>query len=351
MKAILFAQLDKQLVAEWGQLWDQSPHANYANGPQWFTAALETFKYKNFVIVALYKNDQLVAVCPLVKEKRFGISVYGTIAKDFVCGITFLVSNLTDKQVVKELITQLAKLGVVLDNIPEETTILFKKYDSQITYSRQSWNAVIPLIQGKDGGIELRKKHALLKRANKIADKLTFTSYAGLNSQIFKEVLLIDKNSKRRQKGISAFSNKATRNFYKSLGQNLQKQLFVNIMYYDKQPIVYEIGFLVNGVYYGSQLASRKSFDKYSILRVFLIHLFEYLLKQNVTTLDFGSGDNHVKRTFTKEFQPLNTIFISRKQLTNKYLQTIYNTRNRVFSAVEGHKIYSIYRNLKNLKG
>src|SRR3989344_6408779 len=104
--------LSAPLKKEWRELWGKSPHSNIANSPEWFEAALQTYEYKCFRIIAANRdNGELVAVLPLVLEKRFGIGVFAPPAAEFADHCA-LLGNLNDKSIIKSVVSEMLTLGI-----------------------------------------------------------------------------------------------------------------------------------------------------------------------------------------------------------------------------------------------
>ncbi len=353
MKIIRYTNLENNLLNDWLDLWKRSKFANYANGPQWFISVLETFHYANFIILAIYEEDTLLGIASLIKEKKVGVAVYTLPPGDFVLGIPFLI-DYQNKKIMEELLNQLLQTGtIVLDNISEQYLTELKKYTSEIEYTQNSINYFMYFNKDEKGNVLIRKKNKLLKPARNIEKKLSMKFFNGETSgDILDIVFSIDGKGRRETRGYSAFSSKLTRNFYLSLAKRLKNNLLINILYFEQEPIAYEIGFLLGTTYIGSQIASLKAYDNYSILRVFLVKLIDYLNSIHVEKLDFGSGDAAIKRSFSKEYRKLYRVVISQNSAARFYLKIIYILRHNLFELLKQHmKIYMAYRNIRKVIG
>ena len=71
MNISIHNSLTAPLKKEWMGLWEKSAYANIANSPEWFEAALQTYKYKSVRIITAHNDSgELAAVLPLVLEKK-----------------------------------------------------------------------------------------------------------------------------------------------------------------------------------------------------------------------------------------------------------------------------------------
>ena len=157
METKLYTQLDDTLIADWHTMWSNSPNANYSNSPQWFLSALDSFTYKDFKVLTMYKKKQLVAVAAFVKQKKYGIDFYIVPPENFVYGSPFLL-DYNDSRLVSDFIASLEQVGnIILENIPEELVIQMNKKTHNIKAAVSSLNyyldiptnSEIPFIQNR----------------------------------------------------------------------------------------------------------------------------------------------------------------------------------------------------------
>ncbi len=301
MKVKVFHAIDDAFLLDWRALWNNLLSVNYSNSPSAFLAALEAYEYKDFAIVAVYKNDRLVAVAPLIKQQQYGVGVYTVSPGEFVCGMPFLVDG-DDPEILRELLRNVFRLGnVFLTNVPEKVVGDFRNEIKGIEALADTINYFTHLEKDEAGGIVVKNKKRLMRRAEEIADELRLELFDGTSEHALDLAFAIDNNSRKKTKGYNAFSNPQTRSFYKSLARHFGERFVVGILYHKRQAVACQIGFAVGTVFYCSQIANIVEYDRFSISRVLLIKLFEVLGKNGILSIDFGSGDDHVKRSFAKD--------------------------------------------------
>lgn len=347
MKAVVYTIIEQKVIKDWQSLWNKSRDANYTNSPQWFLSVLETYDYKDFVIVALYDKEQLVGIGALVKEKKYGIEIFTVAPSDFVCDNPFLL-DVSDQRIVRMLRNKLKEFGAVfLDNIPEVLTVVLTK-NGDAKKVQGAANYYIEIQRDNKGGVVVRNKKRLLRRSEAIEDKLTLKEFSGVNTAALEIAFAIDNKSNKQVYGYNAFSNKKVRAFYKSLQQHFQNHFLLYILYHEKKPVAYQIGFRIKKTFYCSQIAFLKEYEQYSIGRSLLIRLIETLGKTHVDIVDFGSGEDHVKRSLTKLQRPLFSLFFGENRFKSVYLTYMTETQKNIYTLLHSNKrIYAVYRKIK----
>ncbi len=350
MKRVLYKKLTNNLYKEWENLWKKSSFANYANSPQWLSAVLESFGYREYIIIGIYDKKVLQAIGSLVRVKKFGMNVYTLPPNDHVCGIPFLI-DIQDEKVMKQLHTVLLQLGIVyLDNIPEAFVKKLKKLSKHTRAHTFSMNYFIPLQEGEKGKVRLENRKELLRRVKKEEENFAIKSYSGSKQKGLQRAFSIDAVSRKQTKGYNVFASSKMRDFYTILEKYFKKNMRTNILYYKKEPIAYEIGFITKNKYFGNQLGFAEKFKHFSPGKVISVKLADHLFKKGIQKIDFGSGDSHLKRLITKEKNPLYVIIISKKYASKIYLHHMSIFRTKMFEKIEKNRsMYTAYRMIKNV--
>lgn len=340
MKNIIYSELNKKIISDWRQLWKTSSYANYFNTPEWFIAALEAFHYKEYRIVCLYKQKQLVAIIPLVKQVKYGFPFY-TIPGDYTCGVPFLIEKY-NKYTLKQLFNAFEPIGnIFLDEIPVSVAKDIVAFSQTSVTFHCSVNHVLTRETKKETFLVNRSK--AMKRVKKIEEKFTLKRVDDI--QI---ALLIDEKSSKQAKGYNIFSDKHIAQFYQILSEKLKKYFFLHVLYFESVPIAYEIGFLINKHYYGNQMAFDSNYRNYSPGKIILIKKIDEWNKENVLTIDFGSGDNEFKRFFASENNILDKVIVAKNPFMRNYIKIIYQSKNYIYKKLtQNIKFYSLYKNIR----
>ncbi len=350
MKAVIYKTLDQKVLHEWTALWEKSSEANYTNAPQWFSSVLETFDYKEYAIVSLYENNELLGIAALVKEKKYGIPVYTVAPTDFICGIPFLIDP-TDRKAMLFLGKTLQQLGTIfLNNVPEDFSITLKE-TANARVKASTINYYITLTKDEKGAVLVKKKKRLLRRSEEIENSLQLRAFTGVNNEALRTVTDIDSKSNKQAYGYNAFSNPKTVAFYQSLAEQFKTRFTTYIYYHEDKPIAYQLGITVEKTFFCNQIAFLKEYEMYSIGRSLLIRLIEQLGIKGIKIVDFGSGEDHVKRSLTKEYQSLSTVIIAENKKISTYLTTVGVIKNTLYTYLHTNKtMYSLFRKVKSLK-
>src|SRR5579885_1290551 len=348
MKTVFYTNLEQKLVSDWQKLWEKSSAANYINSPHWFMSVVATFGYRRYVIIALYKKEQLVAVAGMVEKKKFGIPVYTVAPEEYVCGMPFLLS-MQDTTAVHVLVKAVVSLGnVFLDNVPEDFVHVLQSHITHLATTVQARNLYFPLQKNASGSVIIKKRSRLVSRIKGIEDKFSMEFFDGTTQKGLDVVFASDTKSSKQQKGYSAFADEKIRTFYRNLSAHFRKHFSVAILYFESEPIAYYIGFLVNNTYYWSQNAYVASYGLYSPGKVLLVKLIDLMGEKGIRTIDFGSGDYPMKRLLTDESRLLYQLVMARNTFIRVYLQIMTALQNNSYHFLYRNKpLYAFYRKVK----
>jgi CelD/BcsL family acetyltransferase involved in cellulose biosynthesis len=348
MNVKVYTKKDVLFFSEWLSLWQQSSYAVYANSPQWFVSVLESFSYQEYAIVAVYEKERLVAVAPLMKEKKYGIRCYTLAPNDFVCGFPFLL-DYDNVVLLKVLLLEVERLGVVfLTNVEEKAFLAFGKATKAISVSEQALHFSMRIQKDDDGSVFIKNKKKLLHKVRKNESDFTLRSFNGTTQEGLRLAFKLDKQSKKQKKGYNTFSGKETQAFYSVLAKQFKEKMRINILFYEDIPIAYEIGFIVGKTYFGNQIGYLGEYRKYAPGKVLIVRLFDFLGSQNIEIMDFGSGDNTLKRTVTDSYTAFFYVIITKNIFSRIYLLRIYALKEVLYRLLTKYQsAYKLYRLLR----
>jgi CelD/BcsL family acetyltransferase involved in cellulose biosynthesis len=348
MKTRIYRTIDKEVIKDWQKLWEKSPYANYTNSPQWFLSVLESFEYSDYVIIALYEKENLVVAGALVKEKKYGIDVYTVAPGDFVSGFPFLMKS-KDKKLFTAIRKQLIALGnVYFTNVPEDSVLVLHKNKSDMRVTPQAANFVFSLDKDHNGNMYIAKRKKLMRSVKGIEEKFEVKSYDGTSSKALATTFSLDKNSRKQSRGYSPFVSLQIKNFYKILAKHFKENMRINILYFKNMPIAYEIGFIAGKTYFGNQIAFKYKYKQYVPGKVLIVKLLEQHTKEGIEKMDFGSGDNHIKRAFTKNYNQFYQVVVSANKFVRIYIPFLFQVKNELYNRLQEHlTIYFAYRSMR----
>lgn len=350
METTLYTALEEKFIKEWLSLWESCPNANYVNSPQWFLSILDTFGYKKYKIIAIYRDKNLTAVAAFVTEKKYGAVFHTMPPGNFVYDIPFLV-NIQDREILNEVSKEMAKLGnVFIENIPEQIVENMKKSISNLDATFLSMNHYLHFEKDEKNNVIITNRKKLVRKIKNMEEKWTLISHTGENSTILDIVFSIDDQSRKHSRGYSTFVDQCTKNLYISFAKHFKKNFQIFILYFENKPIAYRLGFIVKHTYYGSQTSFLNEYQQYWPGNVLLVKVIDHLHSLGVTKIDFGSGDTYSKRSVANGSRTLKNIIISKNMFIRNYIRTIYFCKNILFDyLVKNAKVYTIYRSIKNV--
>ena len=350
MEYTITRHYNQDIITSWESLWKKSPQVTYANSSAWFLSVLKSFDYKEYAIVRVYNKKELVAIAGFVKEKKYGISFYTVAPGDFVCGLPMLL-DIHNKTVVRTFLTALNELGTVsFDNIPEEIVAAFREQTSLLSASEQTINLYFAIEKDEKGAVRIPKRSRLTNRIKGQEDDFTMRTFDGATSEGLDIIFAIDEQSSKQHKGYSTFSDKTIKTFYKEFASQFGKQFLAAILYYKERPIAYYIGFLAGNTYFWSQNAFIADYQQYSPGKILLVKLIDFLGKQNVTIVDFGSGDYRMKRLLTNDYHKLFFVVLAKNTFIRNYFINVTKLKNAVYEQLHQRAlIYTLYRKAKNI--
>ena len=123
----------------------------------------------------------------------------------------------------------------------------------------------------------------------------------------------------------------------------------INILYFKNMPISYEIGFIAGKTYFGNQIAFKSQYKQYVPGKVLLVKLLEHYAEKGIEKIDFGSGDNHIKRAFTKNHNQFYQVVLSANTFVRVYIPFLFQVKNELYYKLQEHlTIYLAYRSMRN---
>jgi len=352
MKTVIYKKLDKKLQDDWEALWRRVSYANYVNSPQWFLSVVEAFRPKDYVIIATYDSNKLVAVGALVEEKRYGVNVFATAPADFVCGMPFLV-DFKNKKILAAFLDGVRKIGsVILDNVSDDGAMAIKRAMKNTDLIPYSLNYYLKLEKDSKGEVLIRNRKKLIRQIRNIESEFVLKNFNGIDTGVLKNVFELDNKSRKHKRGYSAFSDKKIKIFFELLAKKYAEVLTVNILYFRNQPIAYEMGYLVGNTYFGNQMAFVEDYSRYYPGKVLIVKLIDSLNTKGVRRFDLGSGDNFLKRSLTTDYSKLYKVIISDNIFLRIYVTNVYKYKDKVYNLLkENTGAYSFYKKLRKFIG
>lgn len=344
MNTIIVRQtVDNDLLGKWKTLWEQSNEGHFFNTPEWFLAARDVYHIKQFRIITIEDNGELVLVLPLVKKKVFGIPVWTYLGSKFVNKSSLLIKEI-DKSILKDLSHFLMKHGdfylpelsrEIAEILCDDTPCLIKK--------EASVNFYLPIDPDPFCFISSKNKSQIRGIMRKNKKDISFKTFIGDNKSL-DTVFELDMRSSKKRQGKATFITKEDKLFFCKLLQLMPKSFVIDFVYHQNKPIIYSIGFAYKNIFH----ASNTAFDaNYRFLRPgkLLTHYRIAKLQEEKSDLfDFGRGNSALKREFTKLTKTQYSVFFIFSPLSKQWLLST----QRVYDGIlQSKPLYTSYLFLK----
>lgn len=342
MKSHIYTHLENSILKEWENLWKSSPYATVYNSPWWFIAATQTYTYTQKRIVVILDNNQLIAIVGLVQSTLHGIPVWTIPAYEFANKDPFLFLKLNN--VLIDTFTQkVQSLGTV--TLPHCSSQLTKHLCST-AYARTIYMQMSPTIaitRNPYGNFSVKKISLLTNRLKKLGKEVTVKTYKG-NNKALKTAFTIDGKSSRALHGKGVFIRTDVKKFYITLAKIAPHLVITHLLYFGTTPVAYSIGFTYHKTFEGSQKAHLPGCNYFKPGQVLLLRILELLKKQNIQHVLLGLGNDMFKSDFTKDYESLATVLLTKNYLFSTYVQTAHTIRESIYTHVVHTKAYVAYK-------
>ena len=318
-----YSNIDKKLINQWNNLWQEASHKTFFNSYRWFHICLQTFNYQKILIITVEDNNHLVAILPLVKKKHYFVSP----GEKYLDNTTLLIKN-DYENIISTIINYIKKnkLQIVLNEVEESLSESFQ--DIPREFSSNNPKAYL------EKGINNIIKHKELRYLNRIKEKneehIHFSIYKG--SECYEQIdriFKIEKESNKPQLKKDLFRNSNARILFKHIAKTNNSLLI--ILKYNNLDIAHLFSLVCNKTVMAYHMAYNKDYSHLQPGKLIFIHLMEYMLENNLQILDFSRGDSTLKRHFSNDsVKKYNlyincNIFIRAKVVAKNF---IYYTKN-----------------------
>ncbi len=344
MKIEYIEFINESLIEEWKSLWDSSVCAHFFNSYVWFQICSEVYPDLKPVIICIRHKNKLKALLPLVLVKKFGISFYTNPGGLFVDRSALLIDKY-ETATINTLFNALkAKGSFVLTEVPEDLASLFSQRG--IEKLETGVNLQLPFENNPFRFVKSKNMRKIKKVYEEYGRDISFEMNRG-SVQSLKIAMKIDRISYRQKKNIGTFNNPLNRAFFASLVKNGRDNIGMNVLYYKKKPIAYEIGVRSGKIYHGINKSFNNSYAFLTPGKILAYSLFEGLHKEGMELFDFSRGDDMLKRSFTSISKMQYDIYYTNNLAARILLVNLSKLRKKL---VSNRLFYSNYRKLVSLK-
>ena len=325
--------LQQKHLSQWESLWRSVPDSHFFNSSKWFLSYIQAYKVDHYQVFFCYKKDELFAVLPFVRTRKFGVKVLANISNKYkFLDRSALLFKTNDIALVQNILDEIgSKHDLYLAEIEGKYAQLFKEVKQKplIEFSTHCPRMVIP----EDDvlrNVSKKQRNSLKQRLRKNSDKLSFSMYRDDLESHLQTMFKIENESHKGNKKISIFSRRDIRNLYKSIIRNAPEMVGIAILYYDGAPIAHRFGYFYHDVFLSVHIAFDNAFRHLGPGKMLIYYCLEYFKKNNVRLLDFSVGDNDLKRQFADGRITQYNIYYSGSGLIMKWWSLLLKTKKKV---------------------
>lgn len=320
-----FTEIDQYLIEEWKTLWNQASNATVFNSYPWFKATSKASGLNNLIVYVCYQNDELVAILPLVEERRFGIKVLTTHLGSYVSDEAIILKK-HNPELLKQLILEISKNhNLYLTRISSSNTEGLNKIFPEVFLSIIGVNPVTSLKGDLFVSFSKSTKKDIKSVTKKAGDKLDFKIFKDedISEKLLEVMIKIDIHSGKQKHSRDIFSKEEEKMFFLNLMKYCREYIEICLLYYDNKPIAYSFNLKGGKVYFGYQTSYLFKQRKLSPGKLLIIDLLKELVNSEYELLDYGEGFSTYKQKFTKKYLIKYDLHYSRNKLIMLWWKSI----------------------------
>lgn len=292
--------LDENFLREWEKLWSESLDSHFYNHPRWFLCCLEALGIENFLVFVFEKEKEMVAIFPLVWDAKFGVRVLCSPGENNLDRSTLITKSFYPS-LIREVFSQASKYGnlyfaevsqKIIETLPEGNSIKIRASISPFLFLERD-----PLRF-----LSKKERNQIVNRYKRNKNHLVFKHHTENIDVHLQEVREVDSESSKKLKGLKTFSDSEKKKLLiKVLAKRFLGSVSVDILYFNKKPIVYNVGYVSKRVFYLNDTGFIKEYSSLSPGKILLYLLLVTLKKEGFEVFDFTRGDSILKREFTRD--------------------------------------------------
>lgn len=334
-----YYHIDDALYTKWQKLWNSAEDAHCFNSPEWFVTVCDVYEIKNIVIITIEEKNNMVLILPLVRQSRFGITTLASAGGKFIGKSSLLYKFLTE-EMVDVLLDNLVKQGnFYLQELSEEIATFFFNRHAQLIKREASINPYLPLIPDPFLFLSRKNKSQIRGIIRRHGTALHYKTFVG-DFDALETVFLIDRKSTKKKQGKATFVTQQDKQFFRELVRRMRSHIMIDIIYYNRVPVAYGIGFVYKKIYYAALTAYDGRFRFLRPGKLLAKHLLKSLQKKGLTFIDFGRGNSPLKQEFTKIAHTQYDIFYIESLLSKHWL---LSTQKVYESVLHSKHLYNFY--------
>jgi CelD/BcsL family acetyltransferase involved in cellulose biosynthesis len=301
---------------KWQVLWQKSEYSYIQNSPSWFQAYSRAYSIQDYKVIFITEENRLRLVLPLVRSRVMFISSY-TFPGERMIDHSGLLVDRQDYRLINFLLKEVKNLKNVY--LGENTRKLFKpnlNNNLNLFFKDSSVNYYLKMKNDPLRSMSKKNYRKILNRYSKNRNNLDHRCYDGNSTYAIEKIFKLSaKSHKRKVKGYTDPFANDNGIFLLELFKRIPEKVTIDILFFNKQPIAFFLGYVHKSTYFAFQTAYLSEFRKLNPGKVLLYLLFKRLQNEEITMLDFGRGESHLKKELTNSKRRNIDVYLSNNPL------------------------------------
>ena len=322
--------LDGKLLSQWQELWQKSPYKNFFNSPTWFLACQKTFRPKNILILACFKDTKMVGILPLFESNKYFVKTYVCPGNQYLDNSSILLLD-QNPDILTSLINELSKYGnFYLCELEQAIANIAHIFINKLGIVKSSICSYLPLTPDPHRYISKRNNKTILKILKNEQGNFRLKTTIGNMKGYMEAITQIESNSPKKAEHKDIFSDTLLRELYINLEKLNKKSFTINLLYYKNEPICYHYGFIYQDTYLDVNTAYKTTYRNLIPGKIAAFILLDKLVKMGIAIIDFSRGDNRFKREFTPYSYQQYSIFFSSNTLVMIWWKSLKRLKDEI---------------------
>lgn len=341
-----YYSLDEQIKKEWTALWESSPLAHFFNSPLWLESCLEAFSYDKLIILALYEDEKLVGVLPLVSEKRFGIKTFCSPGGRYLDRSTALVADDYEWAIEKLISDFSQRNNLYLESVDPLLANYLSGLGKELSISKSSVCPYLPRLDDPFRFIQNKKRKRISGLIDELGDRVCCRTYWGSSGEMFEILKEIESQSPKKGNFKDIFWDGQLIKLCSTLNKINDKSVLICLLYLDEKAVAFLFGFVYKETFHGCNMAYTADSSEMSPGRLLAYMVIPDLQKMGINTFDFTRGKTQFKKEFTPHFYQQYLVFYSSRFWVRSWWKLV----NWMFKTLESNPVlFDKVRVAKNL--
>lgn len=333
-EAVVDTSFNKSIYKSWMGLWKNAVNANFYNSPMWFEIFIKSFGKREIKIVRFYENQKMVALTPLISDKRYFAKVFSTPLSNEP-----ILMLKRDKDLLKKIFKYFANIdNIVLSELKDEFII-----EAPFLKSYSAYTSDRPYINIEDAKNRLKTKSfkKIRSRLRNVGADLTYISKKPEYEDISK-IAEIESRSYKVDTLSDIFSKESTRNLYKNFVDIAKDHIKVAFMNHGETPVVSDFYVIGRSEAHSTHTSYRKDYSNYWPGNLIQHRVLEDFFEDDqIKEIDLGRGINSLKLKFATDVRKYYTVFFVSNGVKRNLIMLLANLERKIHRTKESSKLLS----------